>query len=93
MKCGESDLISSMLEIDLPCSHLFYLGMQFPKIEPPQINLENITKGELFIEFNFVQSQSVLISNDYYNSIRKYVTKIIKRFTHYKLKDEIVEYV
>lgn len=90
--CVESVLISFMLGINMQYSHLFFQGMTFPKIEP-QINMENATKGELFIEFNFIQSQVVPISDNFYTSIRKYVTKIVKRYSHYKKKEEIAEYV
>lgn len=36
-KCGESALLSSMLQKPLPCSHLLYMGAQFPDIQAPTL--------------------------------------------------------
>ena len=41
-QCGESILISSMIGINLPGSHLHFLGMPFPKSESPKLAIENV---------------------------------------------------
>ena len=76
--CGESVLISSMLQIKLPCSHLYFLGMQFPKFDVPKLEIEYVTNGEVFVEYEIVKSQKVETNCDYYDKIRLYTLKIIK---------------
>lgn len=92
-KCGESCLLSSMLRAKIPCSHLFFLGMPFPVIKPPKIELENKFQGEIFYEYKIFDSQKVQTNFDYYVRIRKIVVENIRKFTHYSEKKEIIEHV
>lgn len=39
--CGECTLLSSMIQEPLPCSHLHYMGVQFPDIEAPNLMVSN----------------------------------------------------
>ena len=91
--CGEARLMSEMLKTTLPCSHLFSLGVPFPEIQPPKIERFNRTGGELFVEYKFIKSEEVKIDHDYYIGIRNHVYKQIKRFSHNKDKDKIMEFV
>ena len=81
-QCGEAILLSSMLEVQLPCSHLIYLGASFPEIEVQNLDMNNSTKGELIIEYNYVESNNVELNNDYFAKTRKYAYKIIKRYSY-----------
>lgn len=50
-ECGDNKLISSILDIDIPCYHRCYLGCEFP--EPPEI-IFNIDHqwNELEVDYN-----------------------------------------
>ena len=91
--CGESKLLSEMLGVVLPCSHLRSLGMEFPDICPPQIVFKNSTGGDLFVEFKYYESEEIQVSFSYFDKIRVYVYKIIKRYSHSKDKTKIKKYV
>ncbi|KAK8897476.1 hypothetical protein M9Y10_015429 [Tritrichomonas musculus] len=92
-QCGEAILLSSMLEVKLPCSHLIYLGASFPEIEVQNLDMNNSTKGELVIEYNYVESNNVELNNDYSAKIRKYAYKIIKRYSYCQEKEKIAAFV
>ena len=82
-----------MLKTKLPCSHLRHLGIEFPYIESPDISFDNAPECELIFEYDTNDLQFVQTNSDYFSSIRKYVSKIIKRYTHHKNKEEIMEFV
>lgn len=90
--CGESCLLSSMFKKSIPCSHLFYMGVQFPDLSAPDLNLINSIKGELVVEYNFVKSEQINLNVDYYSNIKKHAVKIIQKYSHFK-KDKIIDYV
>ena len=90
--CGETTLLSSMIQESLPCSHLHYMGVQFPDIAAPNIMISNSTRGELIVEYNFVKSEKIITDDDYYSRIRKYASKVIQKYTHRK-KEDCIEYV
>lgn len=91
--CGESALISEMLQTKIPCSHLSFLKMGFPEVQPPKIIFENKFEGELFYEYKIHESKKKEIDSSYYTKIRKSVVNSIKRFSHCNEKTEIVTYV
>lgn len=84
--CGESAIISSMLNARLLCSHLYSKGMTFPILNTPKLDMVNLFKGELFFEYSIIESKKVVITFDYYDKIRRYVYKMIKRYSHNKKK-------
>ena len=90
-KCGESIFLSSMFQEQLPCSHLLYMGAEFPNIQAPNLMVRNVTNGELIVEYNFEKSEDVLTNDDYYSRIRKYASKIIQKYTH-RNKEDCIEY-
>lgn len=45
-KYGEANLLSSMLDVQLPCSNLFYMGVPFPEIETPELQMNNLKDGD-----------------------------------------------
>ncbi|KAK8882561.1 hypothetical protein M9Y10_045203 [Tritrichomonas musculus] len=92
--CGEAILISSMLNRKIPCSHLAFLGMQFPIIEPPFIDTSVPITGEIFFEYEIANSIDVYTDSDYYSFVRNYAVKIIKKYSHNKnKKNEITSFV
>lgn len=93
-KCGESVLISKLLQNKIPCSHLIFLGMEFPKINPPDLDTTINLTGEIFFEYEIdSNSNEVELDLNYYSYIRNYAVKIIKKYSHNKdKKNEISSY-
>lgn len=91
--CGDSLLISSMIGVQLPCSHLHYLGIDFPKVTPPKISMINQTNGELIIEYDFKTSENVQTNSSYYTKMHKYVISTIKMYSHSKKANAIKKFV
>ena len=75
-KCRESRLISSMLDTKIPCSHLLFLGDDFPKITAPKIELHNSTDGDLINHYNINSTPRIQINSNYITRIQKYVCKV-----------------
>ena len=91
--CGEASLISAMLEMPIPCSHLHYLKIEFPDILPPKVSLENKFNGELFYEYKLHKSKRIPIDQNYYTKIKKYAVNTIRRFSHNKNQKEISNFI
>ena len=49
--CGQADLLSAILKVKLPCIHLYYLKMPFPKIDPPSLDLTILLTGSMVFEY------------------------------------------
>lgn len=77
--CGQSILMSSMMDIHLPCSHLYHIGEKFPSIQTPELDLKNTFLGNLVFEYKINTKPKIQINVDYYSKIRSYVYKMIKR--------------
>lgn len=92
-QCGEAVLISEMVEKQFPCTHLHYLGMDFPNVDPPLVELTNVTQGELIIEYDYLASKKIETNIDYYSKLQEYVIKTIKRYSHNNEKEEIKKFV
>lgn len=82
-ECGETNLLSSMLQISLPCSHLRFRGIDFPYIDVPEIDLTNESNQEQLFEYEILNSELIQADHNYFSSIRKHVSLIIKRYSHY----------
>lgn len=91
--CGESTLMSAMLGIPLPCSHLYSKGKTFPNLQQPKLNMVNLFKSELFFEYTELPSKKIEVNADYYDRVRKYVYKTIKRYSHNQNKKKIQDFV
>ena len=91
--CGESVLMSSMLDVQIPCSHLHHLGMPFPEITPPIIDLTKSIDGYLLDEVIIVDSIPIEYNNDYYSKVREYVFKEIRRYSHCKKKGQRIDQI
>lgn len=92
-ECGETNLLSSMLQISLPCSHLRFCGIDFPHIDVPEIYLTNESNQELLFEYDILNSELIQADHDYFSSIRKFVSRIIKRYSYCQKKEQIIKYV
>lgn len=85
--CGQSNLISSMIDIHFLCQHLNYSGEKFHSILTPVIDLKNSFLGELVFEYNINTKHKIQIDVDYYSRIRTYVYKMINGYS----KDNDIE--
>ena len=92
-KCGQAELFSAMINKKLPCIHLYYLEKKFPLVDPPSLNIVDSFYGEMTFEYHIQQSEKIETNSDYYDNIRVYVVKKIKRNSHSQEKDEIIAFV
>ena len=92
-KCGQAELFSAMINKKLPCIHLYYLEKKFPLVDPPSLNIVDSFYGEMTFEYHIQQSEKIETNSDYYDNIRAYVVKKIKRNSHSQEKDEIIAFV
>lgn len=65
-------------------SHLVFLGDDFPKIEAPKTDIHNCTNGELVYNYNINNTLRIQIDAKYITRTRKYVYKIIKKYSKSK---------
>ena len=87
--CGETSIFSSMLDINLPCSHLHYLKVPFPDVKPPKIEIKNITNGVFIEEYVFESSCSIQLNLDYFSKIYEYAYQMIKHYSHRKKRTKL----
>ena len=92
-QCGESKLMSAMLGINLPCSHLYFLKNEFPEVHAPPLQLINSTNGELFFEHDITETKKITLNLDYFEKIRRHAYKMIKKYSHNQNKKEITSFV
>ena len=91
-ECGETKLQSALLRINIPCSHQYTLGAEFPSL--PIVNLELIpqwTKCEF--AYSIVNAERRLPVIGEIDQLKTQCAKIIKRYSHFKNKAKIEEYV
>lgn len=91
--CGQADLMSAMFKKKVPCVHLYYLKMKFPKIDPPSLNIESPLLSEIFFEYKITPTERVETNSDYYTKMRLYAIKMIKRYSRQKKIEEITKFV
>lgn len=91
-KCNKNAVVSSTLELDLPCCHRIDKGATFP--ECPQLKLIlNEKYTELVVKYNPVEPDEININYDETYNNKNYAIIRIKRFSGFKDKDEITQYV
>lgn len=56
-QCGEASLLSAMLVIQLPWSHLIWMEASFQEIDAPGLDMRNSTNGDLIVEYNYMKSE------------------------------------
>lgn len=67
--------------------------MDFPNVDPPLVELTNVTQGELIVEYDYLPSKKIETNIDYYSKLQEYVIKTIKRYSHNNEKEEIKKFV
>ena len=90
--CSENRLISSMLNIDFPCSHRVFLGAPIPSCPKIQPSIRPSTQ-KLVISYNVLppDNTTVQLPPDEYD--KQYAVDTICRFSHYSNKDLIRKFV
>lgn len=92
-ECGDTSLESAMFRCDIPCCHQFHLVQSFPSL-PEFIQLKidgSIDKLDFEYEGKNVTVHSILADEEEKHVFQAVQT--IKRFSHYKNKNEIIEFV
>lgn len=92
--CGQNKLISSILDVDFPCIHRFYKGENFP--ECPRIDLRQLKMNfdELIIETTDVADDlSNAINSDSASIDKFYIIQMVRRYSHFKNREEIENWV
>lgn len=90
--CSENKLISAIMEKDVPCSHRVTLGTRFE--ECPTLNIAIEPQfDKLEVDLNELPPKHNTNPYDEHIGSKMYVVNVIKRFSCYKNKKEIEEYV
>ncbi|KAK8870441.1 hypothetical protein M9Y10_008323 [Tritrichomonas musculus] len=87
-ECGENKLVSSIINVNIPCSHRCYLGCTFPLPNELIFSFEQQWK-KLEVEYNLIEFDDEPFE-------KKYTKSLIKYFSYYmgkNSKEEISEYV
>ena len=93
-ECGENHLISSIFDIDIPCSHRIFLGAKFSPLNLQHMIIIKPQWNNLEFEFSIINDESPL--QDYLDDAdfdKARIIAQIRRYTHYKKKEEISEFV
>lgn len=91
-KCSENKLLSSLLGINIPCSHRIALGAQFPDV--PLLEIEFSKQwNELKVEYNVIPPAQSIQTYDENKGAKAYAVNIIRRYSGYTKKEEIENYV
>ena len=91
-KCGETSLLSSMLNIDIPCSHRIHFGAQFPELPKIDLKLVPCTK-ECVFKYSIINRDPPNSDANHINWLKNNAITAIKRYSHYKHKSEISKFV
>lgn len=91
-KCGETALESAMFRISIPCSHQLSLGVAFPDLSDVKLNLEN-KWNECEFSFTVHQIEHEVPQFDAIKVLKESMIKNIKKFSHFKNKGRIEEFV
>ena len=90
--CGETTLESSMYRTILPCSHMIMCGAEFPP--PPDVDLNiHPTCTNCTFEYTIVQRTNDPPNPDNNAKLKANAIKDIKRYSHYRNKLEIEQFV
>ena len=90
-KCGETKLLSSMMLVDLPCSHRVTLGASFPtKPDNVILRIKN-SIDSLSKEFIIEERESTQNAKDYNAHINENAARTIRKFSKFKKIAKIAE--
>ena len=90
--CSENKLASSILSMDVPCSHRLRLWEQFGDCPSFHIKLEQ-QFDKLIFDANVLPPNTIVNPYDENHGAIMYAASIIRRFSCYKNKKEIEEFV
>ena len=92
--CGETALESSMYRIRIPCSHMIFCGAEFPPLPDIDLKLHPYTEwSKSKFEFTVVERSHDHPSITRHAKLKEIAIKNIKRYSHYRKKAEIQEFV
>ena len=81
--CSDNKLISAMLQVDFPCCHRLFLGADFPPC-PTVIPTIHQQWTQLEIEFEILPEETLVSSQTEESFDKEYITKQIRRYSHFK---------
>lgn len=91
-KCGETKLESAMFRVDIPCSHMIACGAEFPSF--PDVKLQVCPCwDECKFEYSVTERSIESTPPEKYAKLKESIVKTIKRYSHYRNKKDIEQYV
>ena len=89
-ECGETKLISRMMRIEIPCSHIYSMKKKFEEI-PENIKLV-ISKDDngLYLNYEVTEIPDVFADSDITKKLQNKAVKTIRRFSHFK-QDKVIQ--
>ena len=90
--CGETALVSSMLRLDIPCSHRVFLGAKFPELPKINLILTPSMKGCKF-KYTLIDRELPIRETAHLNWLKKSAVEVIKRYSHFKHRSMINSFV
>ena len=91
-QCGETIHESSLLRIEIPCSHRYFLGAKFPALPNVELTLKSQWDKAIF-ENTILNLEKEAPLNDNIETLKESAAKNIKRYSHFKNKATIREFV
>ena len=92
-KCGETTLLSSMMMVDIPCSHRYSKGAAFPSRPIGlRLNLKNSTTV-LNTDVTIVELDQDNEQKDYDTYINSLAAKTVRKFTKFKKTPQIAKQI
>lgn len=76
-ECGENKLVSSIINVDMPCSHRCYLGCTFPSPNELIFSFEQ-QWNKLEVEYNLIEFDDDESDEPFEKKICKVVNKIFQ---------------
>ena len=90
--CGETALLSSILGVDIPCSHRVHLGAHFTELSRIDLKLVPCT-NECVFKYTVVNREPPNTDADHINCLKNSAICAIRRYSHFKHKSTISKFV
>lgn len=91
--CSDNKLPSQLMKVDLPCCHRIDCGAQFPPCPHFSIHLdEQFDHLECSVQPIDAEDDSLKDLDEYYSN-KEFAIRIIKRYSYFKDKDKIRQFV
>ena len=90
--CSENKLLSSLLNIDIPCCHRIHLGAEFPETPTSEILLINDTNS-LIDKYDPLEPEIFNGDNSIEAQDKQYAIEIIQHFGREKKREKVSEFV